>query len=119
MQRIWKRGGDFYEKRTPLRGIIVGLCAVILCTSLPLRAQAAYFRDVPINAWYRQAVNSLADDGILNGTGNGYYSPQATLTRGAFVTMLARASLSSSDLAQYTFAAISGMCPPAIGPTAM
>ncbi len=91
------------KKRIPLRGMIVGLCAVILCTSLPLRAQAAYFRDVPINAWYRQAVNSLADDGILNGTGNGYYSPQATLTRGAFVTMLARASLSSSDLAQYTF----------------
>ena len=76
---------------------------LLFAAGLPLGAQAASFYDVPSNAWYSQAVNSLADQGIVSGTGGGNYSPKATLTRAAFVTMLAKATLSATDLSQYTF----------------
>ena len=79
------------------------LCVLLFAAGLPLGAQAASFYDVPSNAWYSQAVNSLADQGIVSGTGGGNYSPKATLTRAAFVTMLAKATLSATDLSQYTF----------------
>ena len=65
------------------------LCVLLFAAGLPLGAQAASFYDVPSIAWYSQAVNSLADQGIVSGTGGGNYSPKATLTRAAFVTMLA------------------------------
>lgn len=57
------------------------LCVLLFAAGLPLGAQAASFYDVPSNAWYSQAVNSLADQGIVSGTGGGNYSPKATLTR--------------------------------------
>lgn len=79
------------------------LCLTLLFTGLPLQAHAAWFSDVPANAWYSQAVSSLADRGIIAGTGGTTFSPNATLTRGAFVTMLAKSALSASDLQQYNF----------------
>lgn len=85
------------------------LCVLLFAAGLPLGAQAASFNDVPSNAWYSQAVNSLADQGIVSGTGGGNYSPKVTLTRAAFVTMLAKATLSATDLSQYTFPALSAM----------
>ena len=66
------------------------LCAALLWGSLPLQASAAWFSDVPWTAWYRRAVNELADMGIIAGTGGDKFSPNATLTRGAFVTMLGK-----------------------------
>ena len=39
------------------------LCAALLWGSLPLQASAAWFSDVPWTAWYRRAVNELADMG--------------------------------------------------------
>ena len=91
------------NKKRIFRGGVLLLWAAVLWACLPLGAQAAYFRDVPVGAWYRQAVLRLADDGILTGTGGDYYSPGATLTRGAFVTMLARSALSEGELDQYAF----------------
>ena len=41
------------------------LCAALLWGSLPLQASAAWFSDVPWTAWYRRAVNELADMGII------------------------------------------------------
>ena len=58
------------------------LCAALLWGSLPLQASAAWFSDVPWTAWYRRAVNELADMGIIAGTGGDKFSPNATLTRG-------------------------------------
>ena len=43
------------------------LCAALLWGSLPLQASAAWFSDVPWTAWYRRAVNELADMGIIAG----------------------------------------------------
>ncbi|NLP23240.1 MAG: S-layer homology domain-containing protein, partial [Syntrophomonadaceae bacterium] len=54
-------------------------------------AQTVQFRDVLPSAWYYDAVSFCAAKGITTGTGNGNFSPDATLTRGQFITMLLKA----------------------------
>ena len=48
------------------------------------------FSDVADNAWYASAVNYVVDKGLMNGTGEGKFSPEADTTRGMIVTILAR-----------------------------
>ena len=48
------------------------------------------FTDVAGNAWYTSAVNYAVDKGLMNGTGEGKFSPEADTTRGMIVTILAR-----------------------------
>ena len=48
------------------------------------------FADVSGNAWYASAVNYAVDKGLMNGTGEGKFSPEADTTRGMIVTILAR-----------------------------
>ena len=48
------------------------------------------FTDVAGNAWYASAVNYAVDKGLMNGTGEGEFSPEADTTRGMIVTILAR-----------------------------
>ena len=48
------------------------------------------FTDVAGNAWYASAVNYAVDKGLMNGTGEGKFSPEADTTRGMIVTILAR-----------------------------
>ena len=54
-------------------------------------AQTVQFRDVLPSAWYYDAVSFCAAKGITTGTGNGNFSPDATLTRSQFITMLLKA----------------------------
>ena len=49
------------------------------------------FSDVLSDAWYYDAVTFIATKGITTGTGEGKFSPNATLSRGQFITMLLRA----------------------------
>jgi hypothetical protein len=49
------------------------------------------FNDVASTAWYYNAVTFCAAHGITTGTSDGVFSPDATLTRGQFITMLLRA----------------------------
>ncbi len=49
------------------------------------------FKDVPAAAWYGDAVTFIAARGISTGTGGGYFSPEAKLTRGQFMVMLMKA----------------------------
>lgn len=90
-------------KRKRFRFLALLLCASLLCASVPMQAQAARFSDVPTSAWYSQAIYTLVDKGIISGTSSTTFSPNATLTRGAFVTMLAKSTLSAADLDQYNF----------------
>lgn len=79
------------------------LGAAVLISSLPFAAAAAGFSDVPSNAWYKTAVNSLSEQKIISGTGGSKFSPEESLTRAAFVTMLAKTVLTEDELAQYKF----------------
>lgn len=49
------------------------------------------FTDVSGTAWYADAVTFLASRGITGGTSETTFSPDATLTRGQFITLLLRA----------------------------
>ena len=50
-----------------------------------------YFNDVPPNAYYAQAVNTLRAMGIVSGIGNGAYGSNYTLTRQDAICMVQRA----------------------------
>lgn len=70
------------------------MAAVLLAAALTLpcwnlAAQAA-FSDVPSNAWYAQDVAAAERSGILQGTGNGRFSPDGNLTLAQAITMAAR-----------------------------
>jgi|LGOV01.1.fsa_nt_gb hypothetical protein len=49
------------------------------------------FKDVADDAWYNKAVYYLAERGMVTGTGNGNFSPEADLTRGQFMVMVMNA----------------------------
>lgn len=53
-------------------------------------ALAANFPDVPESAAYAEAVNVLADNGILNGDENGNFNPNNTVTRAEFSAIICR-----------------------------
>ena len=48
------------------------------------------FTDVNANSWYYSGVKFAYEKGLMNGTGNGTFSPNADTTRGMILTMLAR-----------------------------
>jgi hypothetical protein len=58
-----------------------------------------------VSGWYADYVNYLAARGIINGTGDGKFSPDANITRAQFVTILA--NLSGNNLTGYTSSAFS------------
>lgn len=45
------------------------------------------FSDVPGDAWYARAVNTLASLGVVSGVGEGRFLPDRAITRAEFVTM--------------------------------
>lgn len=56
------------------------------------------FTDVPSNVWYAEAVQYVTDNGLMSGTGNNQFSPNAATTRGMLMTVLARnAGTDTSD----------------------
>ena len=48
------------------------------------------FTDVPAGAWYRDAVDFVSARELFSGTSETTFSPNAPMTRGMFVTVLAR-----------------------------
>ena len=45
------------------------------------------FNDVPANAWYTKAVNTLASLGVVSGVGNGDFEPERSITRAEFTSI--------------------------------
>ena len=75
------------------------LCSLLTALALavgllPSAARAAEnapsFADVPAAAWYADAVQYVYENGIIECTGTGEFSPSTTLNRAMFWTMLAR-----------------------------
>lgn len=48
------------------------------------------FRDLDTTKWYHEAIDTMLNEGLMNGTGNGLFEPNATLTRAMLVTILWR-----------------------------
>ena len=65
--------------------------------------QACAFSDVPSDAWYADAVGYAVNSGLFQGTGANTFTPNGTMTRGMFVTVLGRlAGVSTSFTAAGT-----------------
>ena len=56
----------------------------------PSAGETLPFTDVNANSWYYSGVKYAYENGLMNGTGTGKFSPNADTTRGMIVTMLAR-----------------------------
>ena len=65
--------------------------AVVVGTSATTFAAANPFSDVPRGHWAYQAVVSLAEDGIVEGYGDGTYRGQREITRYEMAQMIAKA----------------------------
>jgi hypothetical protein len=67
--------------------------AAIVVRALGLTPKATNaFSDVPATAWYASYVGTASTYGIVNGVGNGRFSPTGTITRQEAAVMVARAA---------------------------
>lgn len=65
------------------------LCVLLAnAMNFPANDAALTFSDVSPDAWYADAVSAMAARGFLSGTGDGTFSPDATLTRQELLTAL-------------------------------
>lgn len=53
-------------------------------------AGATAFKDVPAGVWYADAVARMAEQGLIAGTSDDTFSPNVTMNRAMFVTILGR-----------------------------
>ena len=77
----------------------LAMSLMIACGVCPITAMAAEssFSDVAQGSWYSESVAYVTEKDIFAGTGNGRFSPDATMTRGMFVTVLGRIAGVSAD----------------------
>jgi uncharacterized protein YraI len=75
-----------------LKKLISLILALTLISSLSagFAASAGDFSDVDQGAWYYDAVDFVVQEGLFNGTTRTTFSPQDSMTRGMFVTVLGR-----------------------------
>ena len=73
--------------------ISIMLAALLLTASLTIPASTksvSDFTDVSPKAWYYGAVEYAANAGLFSGTSATQFSPNSTMTRGMFITVLGR-----------------------------
>lgn len=70
--------------------ITLALMLALGMTVPALAASVTDFTDVPVGAWYYDYVKTACDEGLISGTSATIFAPEATMTRGQFVTVLGR-----------------------------
>ena len=63
----------------------------------PETDSAVRFIDLGAHAWAKDAINALAEEGIIKGTNENTFSPAANITRADFAILLVRAFKMTSD----------------------
>ncbi len=82
-------GGDrFAPEQTMTRSMLASV--LYRMDGAPAVSADGAFSDVPAGRWDSAAVQWAAQSGIVSGTGEGKFSPEAPMTREALVTMLYR-----------------------------
>lgn len=61
------------------------------------------FRDLDTTKWYHEAIDTMLREGLMNGTGNGLFEPNGTLTRAMLVTILWRSEGKPAASAKTSF----------------
>ena len=72
------------------RKILASLCALSLALCLTPMAWASDYSDVKDTAWYAEAVQTVTDKGLMNGTNSTSFAPNAYVTREQLATILYR-----------------------------
>lgn len=83
-------GGRFEPSRQLTRAEFVTM--LYRLAGKPASTAALSFSDVAVGAWYADAVRWAAENGYVNGTGEGTFSPNGKITRQEVVTILFRYS---------------------------
>ncbi|MEG2000291.1 MAG: S41 family peptidase [Evtepia sp.] len=80
--------GMFHPERSMSRAELCSLLTHAL--KLPVPKSAAGFSDVDASAWYAQYVNAACASGLMTGTGNGHFDPNATVNHEQLITVMGR-----------------------------
>lgn len=72
------------------------VCTLILCC-LCWTLNVFAYGDVQEDSWYAQAVDYVTEHGLFQGTEEDLFSPEASMTRAMFVTVLCRADNGDRD----------------------
>lgn len=93
--------------RNNIKKLFAFITAFVLAASLPLNTSAANiedFSDVRPGGWYYSAVEYAVSEGLFSGTSAGTFAPNAPMTRGMFVRVLAnKAGINTSQYADSSF----------------
>ena len=90
--------------RQHILSMLLTFCILLGCSLSAAAVEEAGFSDVPADAWYADAVNWAAANGIVEGFGNGQYGPEDDITREQLAVMLYRyagGSAATVDLSAY------------------
>ena len=72
--------------------VLLSALFVFAAAAPALAGDALPFRDVPSNKWFYGAVKTVYEAGIMNGITETEFKPNDPMTRGQFVTIIARVS---------------------------
>lgn len=79
--------GSFFPGETLKRGEVCTMLANVLGLK---GGSGGRFTDVAPDAWYADAVNAMADLGLVQGAGSGMFYPESPLTQQEYFTILSR-----------------------------
>lgn len=66
------------------------VCDLMAQNMMEVRTEPDAYRDVYAGTWCYDYVMEATERGLTSGTGNGYFTPNASVTRAMFVVMLSR-----------------------------
>lgn len=70
--------------------LILAFAIIISCFGGASAVSVSDFRDVSPGAWYYNSVSFVTGNGMFEGTDTATFSPEGSMTRGMFVTVLGR-----------------------------
>lgn len=103
MRLYFSKGKGYQMKKTmTMKKLVCLLLALVMVFSLTVPALAATrtFRDVDSGQWYFKAVEYCADNGYMNGVGDGVFSPGGVVSR----AMVAQVLFNMTDAPYYVLA---------------
>ncbi len=96
------------------RLISILLAFLLLPVLISAAAAEAPFTDVPSDAWYAEGVNWCRENGIISGTSDTAFSPDAAMTRAMLAVVLHRIA-GSPEAAAPSFTDVPAWCAGAVG----
>ena len=85
-----REDGAFHPRDTLTRAELCQLLAIALNCTVPEGESS--FTDVPADAWYTPAIVAMTQLGLVNGTGDGTFSPDSAIDHQQFITIMGRLS---------------------------